>query len=211
MLIFVLAIASCSTAKSTDANQKPSMTSTNSPSTPTEAEKVNLEAINNMRLGISKLAKNDLEVEFLDIAFNSCKKALEDGFVIKDPDSTSYFISSADSQFYPFKTREVSVTDGKVGGPKYLDWPPFLFDACGTLIQANFVKPSDVNYLVLEHSIEKTGDGSYKWGQHHGAANLDVTTFNIGTDGLISGYGAGDWNSEVRYGPLTETELGYFK
>ena len=212
ILLSVVFIAGCSPVASTPKHQtSASPTKSNSTASPTEAQRINLESINSMRRGLPNLVKNDLETEFLNIAINSCNKALEDGFVIKNSEGTSYFISSSDSLFDRFKIKEVSLKDGVVGGPKYLDWAPGLFYPCETLIQADVVNPSDDNYVILEHSLKKTNDGEYKWGQHHGSASLDETTYTVGSDGLISGYLDGTWKSEVRYGPLTETELGYFK
>jgi len=202
-VILAASLAGCSTGNST---AKPENTSS-----ATESAKDTGDVIAAMQRGMPNLVQNDLDAEFLEIAFNSCKKALDDGFVIKDADSTSYFISSPDSIFDRFKIKEVSVKDGVVGGPIYFYYWPLLFDPCDTLVSADFVKPSDDNYVILEHSLEKTTDGAYKWGQHHGGANLNVTTYTVGSDGLISGYETESWSSQITYGPLSETELGYFK
>jgi hypothetical protein len=205
--VVLFLVAGCSSSgvdKTSEAKNSHSPTHTQTP-----AEE--FDPIEAMMRGKPKLAQNNLDEEFLTIAFNSCKKALDDGFVTKDAGSTSYFISSPDSIFDRFKIKEVSVTDGVVGGPIYFNYYPALFDPCDTLVNADFVKPSDDNYVILEHSLEKTTDGAYKWGQHHGGANLNVTTYTVGSDGLISGYETEFWSSQVSYGPLTETELGYFK
>lgn len=203
LVILIGTVAGCSTGNST---AKPDPTDST-----TQPAKEEFDAIAAMERGKPKLIQNDLDAEFLEIAFASCKKALEDGFVIKDVDSTSYFISDPDSIFSVFKIKEVSITNGEVAGAHYNNYYPALFDPCDTLVSADLVKPGDDNYAILEHSLEKTPDGDYKWGQHHGGANLDVLTYSVGADGLISGYAAATWSSQVSYGPLTETELGYFK
>ena len=205
VITFVLAaiLAGCSTSDST-AGPEPS-------SSPTESTQDEWDVIPSMQRGLPKLAQNDLDAEFLKIAFNSCKKALEDGFVIKDVGSTSYFISSSESPFSKFKIKEASVTNGVVGEPKYFNYWPAIFDPCDTLTYADVLKPTDDNYVLLEHSLEKTENGTYKWGQHHGGANLDVIEYSVGADGLISSYRFSDWYSQVRYGPLTQQELNYFK
>ena len=205
VVTFVLAaiLGGCSTSDST-AGPEPS-------SSPTESAQDEWDVIPSMQRGMPKLVQNDLDAEFLKIAFDSCKKALEDGFVIEDTGSTSYFISSSDSIFSKFKIKEAAVTNGVVGEPKYFYTWPAIFDPCDTLTYADVLKPTDDNYVMLEHSLEKTNEGTYKWGQHHGGANLDVTEYSVGADGLISSYRISDWYSKVRYGPLSQQELNYFK
>ncbi len=181
---------------------------TESPTTsPTESAKQAFDSIAAMEQGKPKLAQNDLDVEFLDIAFASCKKALEDGLIIEDEESTSYFVSDPNSIFSIFKIKEVSVTNGVVAGGKYMNYYPALFDPCDTMVSATMVGPEDDNYAILEHSLEKTTAFTYKWGQHHGGASLDVITYTVGSDGLISGYSTPSWASKISYGPLSETEL----
>lgn len=206
-IIITATITGCSSSKQSgkpDPSDSPTVT-------PTESAKEIFDSIVAMEQGKPKLAQNDLDVEFLDIAFASCKKALQDGLIIEDEESTSYFVSDPNSIFPLFKIKEVSVTNGVVGGGKYMNYYPALFDPCDTMVSATMVGPEDDNYAILEHSLEKPTAFTYKWGQHHGGASLDVITYAVGTDGLISGYSAPSWASEISYGPLTETELGYFK
>lgn len=202
-LILISGIAGCSNGDTEDKSK--------SIPTPSESTETKFDGLAAMDRGKPKLIQNDLDAEFLEIAANSCKKALADGLVIEDAESTSYFLPEPQSERMIFKFKEALVTDGVVGGANYLNYWPALFDPCDTMMSADLVKPTDDNYAILEHSLEKTTQGNYKWGQHHGGANLDVIEYSVGSDGLISGYGTSDWSSAVRYGPLSQQELGYFK
>jgi hypothetical protein len=154
------------------------------------------------------LANDELGVEFLTIALNSCKKAQTDGFIVKDVEAKdeSYFIPSADGPWEDWPFQQVTVANGKVSMGKYFNYSPTLLSPCDLEIQARRVEPGAV---LLEHKVRRISDTSYTWAQHNGGNNLDEVTFNV-KNGLIVGYNTEDWHTNISYGPLTKAQLALF-
>jgi hypothetical protein len=185
----------------------PTATGTQSPK-PTEDEAKPLESI----LDYSKpivLAKNDLEMEFLTIAVESCKKAQTHGFVVKTSEGESIFRPAVEGIWPDWPFDQVSIVDGKPALGEYGDlffnsWPSLL-DPCTLESAARSREPDDV---YLEHKLVKVDDNTYNWAQHQGGHNLDEVTYKV-ENGLISSY---DWNkgfgvTEISYGPLTDEQI----
>ena len=153
------------------------------------------------------LAKDQIELEFLRIALASCKKAQEDGFIVKDYDGdVSYFLPAAEGlwPYWPFD--EVTVSDGQIAFAKYFNYPPSLFDPCDLEREARHRQAEDVG---IEHKLVRIDENTYAWSQHQGGYSLEKTTYQI-KNGLISGYFAEDWSAGISYGPLTSKQLELF-
>lgn len=184
----------------------PSATETPSP-TPTDDDAEPLESVLDYSQPIV-LAKTDLEMEFLTIAVNSCKKAQTYGFVAKKSKGESIFRPAVEGTwpFWPFE--QVSIIDGKpVFGQFdvlfFNSWPSFL-DPCDLEAAARNSATTDV---FLEHKLVKIDENTYGWSQHHGGANLDEVIFEVSGD-LISGYEAVEgYPVEITYGPLTDEQI----
>ncbi len=183
----------------------PSETST---PTPTEDEAQPLTSVLDYTQPIV-LAKDDLEMEFLTIAVNSCKKAQTYGFVAKTNKGESIFRPALEGMwpFWPFE--QVSIIDGKpVFGQfdvLFFNGWPSLLDPCDLEAAARNRDPDDV---FLEHKVVKIDDATYSWAQHHGGHTLEPTIFKV-QDGLISSYGDNEpYAAEITYGPLSEYQIG---
>jgi len=157
-----------------------------------------------------KLAKNDLELEFLNIAFDSCEKAQRDGLIVTSSKDKTYFrpIESDDFPNWPYwPFEQVTVTDGKVGAGIYVNYLPSFFEPCDLEIQARLVEP---DAAVLEHEVDRWANNSYGWKQHHGGQALDETVYQV-TDGLITRYGRyNNLDTVISYGPFTAEEQALF-
>lgn len=149
------------------------------------------------------LVKNELELEFLTIALNSCKKAQDDGLVVDSPQGQSLFRSAERGNFPEWPFEQVSIRDGKTGYGSnviYFNYPPSLFDPCSLERQARF---PNVEAVGIEHKVTKLADNFYGWFQHQGGASLEKTVYQV-KDGLIAAYGADEKvDTKVTYGPLT--------
>jgi hypothetical protein len=185
----------------------PSATETPSP-TPTQNDAEPLESVLDYSQPIV-LAKDDLEMEFLTIAVNSCKKAQTYGFVAKTIEGESIFRPALEGNWPDWPFDQVSVVDGKSSVPSqiqdlfYLYWPSFL-NPCYLEAAARNREPDDV---YLEHKLIKIDEGTYSWAQHNGGANLDEVIFEVSGD-LISGYEAVEgYPVEITYGPLTDEQI----
>ena len=152
------------------------------------------------------LDKNDLEKEFLSIALASCEKAQIDGFVSQQGEVRAIFKPSDESHWPDWPFEVVTVTAGKANVSPSYDYIPGLLVPCDLEIQAHRVEATAV---LLEHKVTKEDATTYVWAQHNGGENLDEMKYTT-ANGLISGWGNGDYLHEVTYGPLQEEDLARF-
>jgi hypothetical protein len=155
-----------------------------------------------------ELAKNDLELEFLTIAINSCKKAETDGFMLTESSGTSYFRPAETGIFPVWTFDEFRVSDGKPTSPRYTNYPPGIFSPCSLEYSARGRNLDDVG---LEHKVKKISSNQYIWAEHAGGYSLEETKFEV-QDGLIvkETYGEENLGYSVEYGPFTDAELEVF-
>ena len=206
-ILLLSALTGCTnTNNEVSEKMSPSPSETSTP-TPTEDEAQPLTSVLDYTQPIV-LAKDDLELEFLTIAVNSCKKAQTYGFVAKTSQGESIFRPSPEGiwPFWPFE--QVSIIDGKpVSGQfdvLFFNGWPSLLDPCDLEAAARSRDPEDV---FLEHKVVKIDDNTYSWSQHHGGHTLDDTIFEV-KEGLISAYGANEpYATEITYGPLTDEQI----
>jgi hypothetical protein len=155
------------------------------------------------------LAKNDLELEFLTIAINSCKRAQLDGFMITDSDGMSYFRPSTTGIFPEWPFDEFRVSNGNPTSPKWTNYPPGIFNPCSLEHQA---RGRDISQVGFEHKVTKISASQYIWAEHGGGYSLQGTTFDV-KDGLIvkDTFGEGELSYSAKYGPFSKSELDLFQ
>ena len=205
-LFGALLVSGCSS----DINKEKSSSSVDPSSSPTatESQNTNLTVTHDYSKKIV-LAKNALELEFLTIALNSCRKAQEVGFSITSGDSVSYFRPAAEGIFPNWPFDEVSLKNGVVEPDIYSNYFPSLFYPCDLELAARHWS-NKLDDVGLEHKVDKYADNSYSWSQHQGGYNLEEIVYQV-TDGLINRYGKyNKMDAVVGYGPFTPEQLALF-
>ena len=155
------------------------------------------------------LANNELEIQFLEIALASCKKAQTVGFIISDTeqDHVSIFRPSETGMWPDWPFEQVSIINDVPGlgiyDDIYKDHPPSLFEACNLEIQAR----RGGGEALLEHKLASSGANSFDWQQHQGGSNFEGVNFQV-EDGLITSYQrSGQARQLVAYGPLDSEQI----
>jgi hypothetical protein len=202
-ILLLSALTGCTnTSEEVSQKMSPSPSETSTP-TPTEDEAQPLTSVLDYTQPIV-LAKDDLELEFLTIAVNSCKKAQTHGFVAKTSSGESYFRPTETGRFPNWPFLEVSVISGNtvVGDSTLFSnyWPANL-NPCDLEAAA---RSRLLEESYWEHKVRKIDDNTYGWAQHGGGANLDEIIYEV-QDGLVSAYGANEpYAAEITYGPLSD-------
>jgi hypothetical protein len=199
--IAALGLASCSSpTASPSTSPSPSVTPTSSP-TDTSASGI-------------RLAKNDLETEFLQVALASCEltKTKSLGLYSSDENgSTMTYFRPVESANLLFPENQISEdANGEAIDDIYNNYLPALFDPC--LLEKQAALSDDPNAELLEHTVEKIGTNTYAWSQHHGGANLDTMYYDV-TDGLITRYSKVNGSAimtEVSYTDFSGDLANYF-
>ena len=173
--IAALGLASCSSpTASPSTSPSPSVTPTSS--TDTSANGI-------------RLAKNDLETEFLKAALASCEltKTKSLGLYSAEGESaTMTYFRPVESENLLYPENQISETgDGKAIDDIYNNYLPALFDPC--LLENQAALADDPNAALLEHTVEKIGTNTYAWSQHQGGASLETMYYEV-TDGLTTSY-----------------------
>lgn len=207
LLVTLTVLTACS-SPSANPDAKKSAEPSDS-SSPVESD--TFDPISFMAQGKARVVQNDLDEEFLTIAQKSCTKAYEDGLIYKSSEGATYFKQDPNALYGNWKFSQVTMTNNELQSPGiYTNYLPAFFDPCDTMVSGALLS-ENTDSLILEHSLKKNADGTYTWGQHHGGAALDETTYFVGSDGLFSKIVSGKYTETASYGPLTQEQLDYFK
>ena len=202
-ILLLSALTGCTNTNDEVSEKMPASPSETTTPTPTEEEPQPLTSVLDYTQPIV-LAKDDLELEFLTIAVNSCKKAQTHGFVAKISSGESYSRPTETGNFANWPFLEVSVSSGNtvVGDSTLFSnyWPSNL-NPCELEAAA---RSRQLEESYWEHEVRKIDENTYGWAQHGGGANLNEIIYEV-QDGLISGYGANEpYATEITYGPLSD-------
>ncbi|NBQ93494.1 MAG: hypothetical protein EBU06_06150 [Micrococcales bacterium] len=199
--IAALCSASCSSPQTSPSSKlSPSVTTTPSPSDTFDSE--------------IRLAKNEVEEEFLQAALASCELTKTKSLGLYDSDGTGSHVT----YFRPANTADLllpenQITEDSTGATLpnvYYNYLPSLFDPCELERQAGLV--SDPNPVLLEHKVVKIDPLCFAWSQHQGGANLETMYYYV-TNGLITRYSRQAGSAimtEVSYEEFTGDRAQYF-